>query len=214
MAHAPRIGVLALQGATAAHAEALGALGASTVEIRRPPDLEGVDGLVLPGGESTTLSLLLASSGLAEPLAERIAEDLPVFGTCAGMILLAREVLDGRSDQIGFGRLDITVRRNAFGRQLDSFEADLAVTGLEATFPAVFIRAPVVEASGPDVEILASVDGRPVLVRHRSVLAAAFHPELTDDPRLHALFLDQITPVRAEGHTSGGRGPAGRSRET
>ncbi len=187
-----RIGVLSLQGATAAHTEALRRLGAEAVTIKAPADLDGVDGLVLPGGESTTISFLLDSSGLRGPLAERLAAGLPAFGTCAGMILLATDVLDGRSDQQSFGVIDLAVRRNAFGRQVDSFEADLVVSGLDAPFHAVFIRAPGVESAGPGVEVLAEVDGRPVLCRQGAIMVSAFHPELTDDLRLHEMFLDSF----------------------
>jgi 5'-phosphate synthase pdxT subunit len=184
-----KVGVLALQGAVGLHAAALERLGAVAVPIRGASALAAVDALVLPGGESTTISMLLERSGLAEPLAERLAGGLPVFGTCAGMILLAREVLDGRSDQRAFAAIDIAVRRNAFGRQVDSFEADLAISGLDREFHAVFIRAPVVEQTGPGVEVLATVDGHPVLCRQGPVLVAAFHPELAGDDRLHAAFL-------------------------
>jgi len=189
-----KVGVLALQGAVAPHLAALRTLGATPVEVRTPADLAGVDGLVLPGGESTTMSKLIDSSGLRDPLGERLADGLPVLGTCAGMILLATEVADGRSDQRSFGVVDVAVRRNAFGRQVDSFEADLAVTWDGAPvaggpFHAVFIRAPVITAAGPEVEILASVDGRPVLARQGAAVVASFHPELTDDLRLHRLFL-------------------------
>lgn len=187
-----KVGVLALQGAVSHHIDALRALGAAPVEVRTPDDLATVDGLVLPGGESTTMSMLLASSGLADPLAERLDAGLTVFGTCAGMILLATEVLDGRPDQRSLGVVDITVRRNAFGRQVDSFEADLDVDGLDAPFHAVFIRAPIIEGAGPDVEILATVDGRPVLARQGRAIVASFHPELTDDLRLHRLFLSTL----------------------
>lgn len=188
-----KIGILALQGAVGEHAAALAELGAAPIEIRRPEDLAAVDGVVLPGGESTTMSMLLDSAELFDPLAERLLGGLPVFGTCAGMILLARDVLDGRPDQRSFAAVDIGVRRNAFGRQVDSFETDLAVAGLEGgTFPAVFIRAPVVERVGDDVEVLAEVDGRPVLCRQGPALVAAFHPELADDLRLHQLFLGGI----------------------
>ncbi len=185
-----KVGVLALQGASRRHAEALAALGAHPVEVRTPEDLSGVEGLVLPGGESTTMSRLLALSGLFDPIAERLAAGMPAFGTCAGLILLAGEVLDGRPDQRSFGLLDVAVRRNAFGRQVDSFETDLSVDGLGGgAFPAVFIRAPVVERVGEGVDVLASVGSHPVLCRQGPVLAAAFHPELSDDLRLHELFL-------------------------
>jgi 5'-phosphate synthase pdxT subunit len=187
-----KVGVLALQGAVAAHAEALAALGAAPVEVRTAADLSGVDALVLPGGESTTLSRLLTTSGLFDALAERVEAGTPVLGTCAGMILLAGEVLDGRPDQRCLGALDVSVRRNAFGRQVESFEAELEVEGLDGgRFPAVFIRAPVVERAGDDVEVLARLDGRPVLCRQGPVLAAAFHPELSEDLRLHRMFLNQ-----------------------
>jgi 5'-phosphate synthase pdxT subunit len=189
---AKKVGVLALQGAVGAHAAMLQRLGAAPVEVRTPEDLAGVDALVMPGGESTTMSLLLDSSGLREPIAERLAEGLPTFGTCAGMILLAEDVLDGRPDQRSFGAIDLAVRRNAFGRQVDSFEVDLTVKHLpggDRTFPAVFIRAPFVERAGEAVEVLAEVDGHPVLCRQGPVLVAAFHPELTADARLHELFL-------------------------
>ena len=188
-----KVGVLALQGAFARHAAALSALGAEPALVRTPEHLAAVDALVLPGGESTTMSMLLESSGLFDPLAERLAAGLPTFGTCAGMILLATEVLDGRPDQRSYAAIDVSVRRNAFGRQVDSFETDLDVAGLDdGPFHAVFIRAPVVERAGPDVEVLASVDGRPVLARQGAVYVSAFHPELTPDLRLHALFLEEI----------------------
>ncbi len=190
---APVVGVLALQGDVREHAVALRALGAEPLEVRTPAQLDQVDALILPGGESTTISMLLESSGLFAPVAERLAGGMPALGTCAGMILLGREVLDGRSDQRCFGALDIAVQRNAFGRQVDSFEADLAVEGVDGPpVHAVFIRAPVVERVGDDVDVLAAVDGRPVLCRQGPVLAAAFHPELGDDPRLHELFLSEV----------------------
>ncbi len=190
-----KVGILALQGASARNAEVLGALGAHPVEVRVPEDLAGVEALVIPGGESTTMSRLLDTSGLHDPLAERLAAGLPAFGTCAGMILLAREVLDGRPDQRTFGAVDVSVRRNAFGRQVDSFETVLEVSGLPGGgFPATFIRAPIVEKVREGVEVLAAVEGaggerRPVLCRQGPVLAAAFHPELSGDLRLHQLFL-------------------------
>ena len=186
-----KVGVLALQGAWQRHAEALGALGAHAVQVRTPEDLSGLEGLILPGGESTTMSRLLELSGLFERVAERLAEGMPAFGTCAGMILLAGEIRDGRPDQRSFGVLDVSVRRNAFGRQVDSFEADVAVDGLGGgCFPAVFIRAPVIDRVGDGVEVLGSIAGQPVLCRQGPVLAAAFHPELSDDLRLHQLFLE------------------------
>jgi 5'-phosphate synthase pdxT subunit len=187
-----KVGVLALQGASRRHAEALAALGAHAVEVRTPEDLTGVEGLVLPGGESTTMSKLLDISGLFEPVAERLRAGMPAFGTCAGLILLATDILDGRPDQRSFSALDVAVRRNAFGRQVDSFETDLDVAGVHGgSFPAVFIRAPAIERVGEGVEVLASVGGRPVLCRQGAVMAAAFHPELSGDLRLHERFLSQ-----------------------
>lgn len=187
-----KVGVLALQGAFARHADAVAALGAEPLLVRTPAQLDGVDALVLPGGESTTMSMLLESAGLFEPLADRLGDGLPTLGTCAGMILLAAEVLDGRSDQRSFGVVDVSVRRNGYGRQVDSFESDLRVDGLVDPFHAVFIRAPVVERSGAAVEVLAAVDGRPVLCRQGPVTVAAFHPELSDDLRIHDQFLKEI----------------------
>lgn len=186
------VGVLALQGAVEPHLRALGATGVATRRVREPEDLIALDGIVLPGGESTTVSMLLDRTGLAGPLHTAIAAGLPVFGTCAGMILCARDILDGRGDQHAFGAIDIAVRRNAFGRQVDSFETDLDVEGLDEPFPAVFIRAPVAESVGPDVEVLAGVDGRPVLCRQGPVLVSSFHPELSEDRRIHRLFLDLV----------------------
>ncbi|MGH9266325.1 MAG: pyridoxal 5'-phosphate synthase glutaminase subunit PdxT [Acidimicrobiales bacterium] len=186
-----KVGVLALQGASRRHVEALTALGAHAVEVRTPEDLSGVEGLVLPGGESTTMSKLLDLSGLFQPIAEHLGDGMPAFGTCAGLILLSARILDGRPDQRSFGILDVDVRRNAFGRQVDSFETELAVARLGGgPVPAVFIRAPVIERVGEGVEVLASVDGRAVLCRQGPVLAAAFHPELSDDLRLHQTFLE------------------------
>jgi 5'-phosphate synthase pdxT subunit len=187
-----KVGVLALQGAFARHADALAALGAEPVLVRTPAHLDDVDALVLPGGESTTMSMLLDSSGLFEPVAQRLAAGVPALGTCAGMILLATEVLDGRPDQRSFGSIDLAVRRNGYGRQVDSFEADLPLTGQAEPFHAVFIRAPVVERTGPDVEVLAAVDGKPVLCRQGAITVAAFHPELSDDLRIHDQFLKEI----------------------
>ena len=190
-----KVGVLALQGDVGEHVAVLADLGVDPVAVRRPEDLAGVDALVLPGGESTTMSLLLESSGLRPAVAERLSSGLPALGTCAGMILLAAEVLDGRPDQRCFGAIDIAVRRNAFGRQIDSFETDLDVLGTGGgPVHAVFIRAPVVERAGAAVEVLSSVameDGcvRPVVCRQGPVMVTAFHPELTGDPRVHELFL-------------------------
>lgn len=190
----PTIGVLALQGDFREHESALAACGLDTARVRNVADLDKVTALVVPGGESTTMSKLAITNGLVEPIRERIAAGMPVFGTCAGMIMVAREVLDGRPDQVTFGGLDIVVRRNAFGRQVDSFEATLPAGAFGGSpLPAVFIRAPWVEAAGPEVEILARVEddsgaGRIVAVRQGSVLATSFHPELTGDLRVHEYF--------------------------
>ncbi len=186
------VGVLALQGAFAAHERALAECGVSCRQVRVADDLDGIAALVMPGGESTTMSRLLATSGLFDPLSKRISDGLAVFGTCAGMILLAAEVLDGRLDQVSFGAIDITVRRNGYGRQVDSFEADIDIPKLDEPFHAVFIRAPKVERVGPDVEVIASHAGVPVLARQGSVFVASFHPELTADYRLHSLFLQEV----------------------
>lgn len=184
------VGVLALQGAFESHQQGLARLGVSSRQVRTPHDLAGVDALIMPGGESTTMSKLLVTSGVFDPLALRIADGMPVFGTCAGMILLAAEVLDGRPDQRSFGAIDITVRRNGYGRQLDSFEADLEVPGLDGgPFHGVFIRAPKVERVGPGVEILADHAGVPVLLRQGTITVAAFHPELAGDDRIHGSFV-------------------------
>ncbi len=188
----PVIGVLALQGAFTTHQQRLQSLGHDARLVKRPEHLHGIDGIVLPGGESTTMSKLLDTSELRAPLGDLLADGLPVLGTCAGMILCASQVLDGRPDQHGFDLIDITVRRNGYGRQLESFETDLDVAGLDAPFHAVFIRAPFVERIGADVEVLAEHDGIPVLVRSGSCTVAAFHPELTDDNRLHELFVSEI----------------------
>jgi pyridoxal 5'-phosphate synthase pdxT subunit len=188
-----KVGVLALQGASTRHATMLSRLGAEPVTVRSPADLADASALVLPGGESTTMSMLLESSGLFDPLAQRLAEGMPALGTCAGMILLGRDILDGRPDQRSFGAIDIDVRRNAFGRQVDSFEADLAVEAVgDQPVHATFIRAPVVERIGTGVEVMASVEGRPVLCRQGPVIVAAFHPELGDDTRVHELFLNEV----------------------
>ncbi|MGI9051063.1 MAG: pyridoxal 5'-phosphate synthase glutaminase subunit PdxT [Ilumatobacteraceae bacterium] len=187
-----KIGVLALQGAFRAHVSRLAELDVATREVRLPDDLRHVDALVMPGGESTTMSNLLTSSGLFDEIKARLSDGLPVLGTCAGLILLATEVLDGRPDQRSFGLLDITARRNGYGRQLDSFETDLVVDGLDAPFHGVFIRAPRVVATGPAVQVLAEHDGDPVLVRQGPVLATAFHPELTADARLHRQFVELV----------------------
>jgi 5'-phosphate synthase pdxT subunit len=187
-----KVGVLALQGAVRRHVDALDDCGAAAVEVRSPSDLADVDRLILPGGESTTMSMLLDRTGLREPIAARLADGMPAFGTCAGMILLASEVLDGRRDQQSFGVIDLVVRRNGYGRQVDSFETMLDVDGLDGPFPASFIRAPVVTAVGEGVTSLAHVDGDPVLCRTERVLVASFHPELSGDRRLHSYFLEEL----------------------
>lgn len=189
---APTIGVLALQGAFAVHVAILESLGASTVEVRTEEQLGRVDALVIPGGESTTMSMLLERSGMLDSLRRRLADGLPVFGTCAGMILLATEISDGRDDQHALGAVDISVTRNGYGRQIESFESDLVIDGFDAPFHAVFIRAPRVERSGPDVEVLATVDGDPVMCRQDNVLVVGFHPELSDDDRIHRRWLDDL----------------------
>jgi len=206
------IGVLALQGDVAEHRRALAEIAVPSRSVRRPAELPGLDGIILPGGESTTMSMLLASSGLEDPLRKEIAAGLPAFGTCAGMILLGTSVTGGRQDQICFGAIDISVRRNGYGRQLASFECDLDVPAVgDEPLHAVFIRAPLVESAGDGVEILAvatpSNDGphasatvgltdtpsaTPVLCRQGPVLVAAFHPELTADRRVHQLFVSTI----------------------
>ena len=188
----PTIGILALQGAFRAHELSVRRLGADTLQVRTPDDLDRVDALVMPGGESTTMSHLLATSQLFDPIAKRLADDMPTFGTCAGMILLSTPVHDAREDQRSFASLDVDVRRNAYGRQVDSFEVDLDVAGLEEPFHAMFIRAPRVERVGPGVEVLAEHDGVAVLVRQGPILAASFHPELTDDSRIHERFLTMV----------------------
>lgn len=198
------IGVLALQGAFESHQHRLAEIGAVTRQVRTPDDLAGVDALVLPGGESTTMSKLLVTSGLFDPIAERLHDGMPAFGTCAGMILLATEVLDGRPDQLSFGAIDVTVQRNGYGRQLDSFETDLHVRGLDAPgvaegpFHGVFIRAPKVVRVGEGVEVLAEHDGVPVLLRHGAITVASFHPELAGDHRLHAQFLHSFPHAQTE----------------
>lgn len=201
---APLIGILALQGDVREHAHALAACGASTREIRKPDELSGIDGLVIPGGESTTMSLLARTTGLLDPIRALIAEGLPAYGSCAGLVMLAERVLDGRPDQVTFGGLDVTVRRNAFGRQVDSFETDIDIDDI-GTMHAVFIRAPWVEQAGEGVRVLGSVSGsathgadtRIVAVRQGSVVATSFHPELTGDLRFHEYFVSIVKDRQA-----------------
>jgi 5'-phosphate synthase pdxT subunit len=208
------IGILALQGDVREHAAAFLELGVPTTPVRRPSDLETLSGIVLPGGESTTLSMLLESSGVFDPLGQAIAAGLPAFGTCAGLVLLASRLLDGRADQRSFGAIDCSVRRNGYGRQLESFEAELcapllalALGAEEDRLPAVFIRAPVIVEVGPRTEVLATLAGhddqvQPVVVRQGHVLATTFHPELTSDRRCHRLF---AAMAGAEGEHLGAR---------
>jgi pyridoxal 5'-phosphate synthase pdxT subunit len=188
-----KVGVLALQGAFREHAEALDALGGDVALVRRPEHLAGIDAIFLPGGESTTIDKLLDTSELRAPLQARLRDGLPAFATCAGLIVLAREVVDGRPDQVPLGLLDVTVRRNGYGRQRESFEAPLAVDGLVGgPLPGVFIRAPVVEQAGDAVEALARLDGHVVLGRQAAIWFASFHPELSGDLRLHQQFLADV----------------------
>jgi 5'-phosphate synthase pdxT subunit len=196
------IGVLALQGAFGSHQDRLAEIGVASRQVRTPRDLAGIDALVMPGGESTTMSHLLATSGLFDPIAELLADGLPTFGTCAGMIMLAAEVSDGRPDQRSFAAIDIAVQRNGYGRQLDSFETELVVPDLgpdAAPFHGVFIRAPKVTRVGETVTVLAEHEGVPVLLRQGPVTVASFHPELASDHRLHAQFLNSfMTHARDE----------------
>lgn len=194
----PVIGVLALQGDVREHLIVLGGLGVTARPVRRAAELADLDGIVIPGGESTTICRLLDVFELREPLQQRLSAGLPAFGSCAGMIVLASEILDGRPDQRPLGALDITVRRNAFGRQVDSFETDLGIDGVPGEpVHAVFIRAPWVERSGAGVTVLAAVGEHPVAVRQGNVLATSFHPEVSGDDRLHALFLRIVNEADA-----------------
>ncbi|MFJ2741034.1 pyridoxal 5'-phosphate synthase glutaminase subunit PdxT [Streptomyces sp. NPDC087440] len=189
----PVVGVLALQGDVREHLIALAVADATAREVRRPEELAEVDGLVIPGGESTTISKLASLFGLLEPLRERIAAGMPVYGTCAGMILLADKILDPRSGQETLGGIDMIVRRNAFGRQNESFETTVEVTGVEGgPVEGVFIRAPWVESVGAEVEVLAEHGDHIVAVRQKNALATSFHPELTGDHRMHAMFVDMV----------------------
>ncbi|WP_296601774.1 pyridoxal 5'-phosphate synthase glutaminase subunit PdxT [Nocardioides sp.] len=200
-AAAPTIGVLAVQGDVREHVRTLEELGVRATTVRRTSELEACHGLVIPGGESTTMAKLARTFDLFEPIRQRIKEGMPAFGTCAGMILLADRIEDGAHDQETLGGLDITVRRNAFGRQVDSFEGDIDVAGLDAPVHAIFIRAPWVEAAGESVEVLARVEqgpaaGRIVAVRQGSLMATSFHPEVGGDSRVHRLFVDLVTEER------------------
>lgn len=183
-----RIGVLALQGAFREHVATVARLGAEPREVRQLKDMDGIDAMIIPGGESTTIGKLLNEWNMLEPLRQRILDGMPVYGSCAGLILLCRNIEN--SDQPRLGVLDATVRRNAFGRQVDSFESNLNIPELGADpIPAVFIRAPVITGVGPEVKVLAEVNGQAVAVRQNNILATSFHPELTQDPRIHAYFL-------------------------
>jgi len=190
----PRIGVLALQGDVREHLRALNACGADAVAVRGESDLSGLEGLVIPGGESTTMSILAEREGLLTPLRDFSRSGRPCFGSCAGMIFLADRIMGGRADQQTMGGLDVTAQRNAFGRQVDSFEIDLDIPAIDgAPFPAVFIRAPAIVDVGPQVEVLARVEDRVVAVRQGHLMATAFHPELTSDVRIHRYFVGMVT---------------------
>ncbi|MET9929351.1 MULTISPECIES: pyridoxal 5'-phosphate synthase glutaminase subunit PdxT [unclassified Streptomyces] len=196
MSDTPVIGVLALQGDVREHLIALASADALARPVRRPEELAEVDGLVIPGGESTTMSKLAVLFGMMEPLRERVRAGMPVYGTCAGMILLAEKILDPRSGQETVGGIDMIVRRNAFGRQNESFEAAVEVDGIDGgPVEGVFIRAPWVESVGAEAEVIAEHGGHIVAVRQRNVLATSFHPELTGDHRMHALFVDMVRAV-------------------
>ena len=201
---APRIGVLALQGDFREHRAVLERLGATTTEVRRPAELDAVDALVIPGGESTTIGKLMDHQGLIAPIRARAGDGMPVFGTCAGLIMLARQIVEG--DQPVLGLIDIVARRNAFGRQVHSFEADLEVAPLgPPPLRAVFIRAPWIESAGADVEILARHQGHAVAAREGRVLVTAFHPELTGDTRMHDAFLSMVRAASRAAGVTGAR---------
>ena len=199
----PRVGVFALQGDVREHLAVLESLGARALGVRRVSELEQCDALVIPGGESTTMFKLARTFDLFEPIRQRIKGGLPVLGTCAGMIMLAERVVDGTADQETLGGLDITVRRNAFGRQVDSFEGEIDVAGLDEPVHAIFIRAPWVEETGPDVEVLARIGhgpaaGRIVAVRQGPLMATSFHPEVGGDSRIHRVFVDLVTSYSSQ----------------
>ena len=188
-----KVGVLALQGDVREHIHALNACGVFPISVRRPEELALADALIIPGGESTTIAQLAEIFGLLEPIKSRISTGMPVYGSCAGMILLADEILDAKTSQASFGGLDVCVRRNAFGRQVDSFERDIVFAdGSDELLTAVFIRAPWVERMGKGVEVLASIDSHPVAVRSANILATSFHPELTNDFRVHRYFIHEV----------------------
>lgn len=183
-------GVLALQGAFALHERVLESLGEKVVQVRQPAHLDDVDRMVVPGGESTTMSMLAERFGLLEPLRAAAAGGMPMLGTCAGAILLSSAILDGRADQHCLGAIDITTRRNAFGSQVDSFTEPVDIDGLDLPFDAVCIRAPMIESVGDSVRVLARIDGRPALVADGGIMVTIFHPELAGDPRVHEMFLN------------------------
>lgn len=187
-----KVGVLALQGDVREHLAALESAGATALEVKHPDTLAGIDALVLPGGESTTIGKLLDRFQLLDPLRDRAENGMPLYGTCAGMILMAKEIVGDHPAPHRLELLDVIVKRNAYGRQVDSFEADLEIAGLDESFRAVFIRAPEVEGTGEDVEVLATWEGRPVLIRQGHLLASSFHPELTGDPRVHQMFVASV----------------------
>tara|TARA_Y100001936_G_C16047023_1_gene655271 strand:+ start:613 stop:1188 length:576 start_codon:yes stop_codon:yes gene_type:complete len=188
-----KVGVLALQGAFKLHVQALKRLGVEAIEVRTLENFEASQALIIPGGESTTMSFLLESSGIFEALQERSNNGMPILGTCAGMILLSSKITDGRNDQKPLKLIDIEVRRNGYGRQIDSFESDLMVEGFENFFKGVFIRAPLVESVGENVDVLAELNGQPIMCRQESTIVTSFHPELADDDRIHAEFLEMVS---------------------
>lgn len=188
-----KVGVLALQGAFNLHIQALERLDVEATEVKSPENLNSVEALIIPGGESTTMSFLIESSGIFDALRKSSDNGMPILGTCAGMILLSSKIIDGRSDQKHLSLIDIETRRNGYGRQIDSFESDLSIEGFDGSFRGVFIRAPLVEKVGSKVEVLSQVIGRPVMCKQGSVLVTSFHPELADDDRIHAEFLEMLS---------------------
>ena len=188
-----KVGVLALQGAFKLHVQALERLGVEAIEVRSLENFAASEELIIPGGESTTMSFLLESSGIFDSLQERSNNRMPILGTCAGMILLSSKITDGRNDQKPLNLIDIEVRRNGYGRQIDSFESDLLIEGFNRSFRGVFIRAPLVENVSEKVEVLAEINGRPVMCRQDSIIVTSFHPELADDDRIHAEFLELVS---------------------
>ena len=188
-----KVGVLALQGAFKLHVQALKRLGVEAIEVRTLENFEASQAIIIPGGESTTMSFLLESSGIFEALQERSNNGMPILGTCAGMILLSSKITDGRNDQKPLKLIDIEVRRNGYGRQIDSFESALMVEGFENFFKGVFIRDPLVESVGENVDVLAELNGQPIMCRQESTIVTSFHPELADDDRIHAEFLEMVS---------------------